>query len=196
MARINDTALVRKAQAGDLKAFDALVSLHERRVYGMALRLTGSEHDAQDVTQQVFLAAIKNLSAFRGTAAFSTWLSKITVRSALKLLDKQRRRNSESFEVAVWQQQEGAAQHPELVGPWRETPGEILKRAETGRLLDEAMAELPAGQKAVFLLRDVEGFSVADTARALGLSQANVKVRLVRARIALREKLARAFAGR
>ena len=83
--------------------------------------------------------------------------------------------------------------HPEFIADWRETPDQLLQRAETRRLLDEAIAGLDPGYRAVFLLRDVEGLSVRETARILRLSEANVKVRLLRARLHLRERLTRVF---
>jgi RNA polymerase sigma-70 factor (ECF subfamily) len=193
MPASDDNHLVRRARAGDLAAFEELVSRHERRVYGLALRLTGSVHDAQDVTQQTFLSALENLSGFRGAAAFATWLTRIAAHAALRLLRKRRGLPSTSLEAATEPGPDGEIPHPEFIADWRESPDRLAQRTETRRLLDEAMARLPPGQRTVFLLRDVEGLSVADTARTLGLSQANVKVRLLRARLALREQLTRAF---
>ena len=86
----NDRDLVLAAKNGDLAAFETLVKRHERRIYGLARRLTGSDQDAQDVTQQTFLSAIKNLSGFRATAAFSTWLTTIAVNAGLKVVRKRR----------------------------------------------------------------------------------------------------------
>jgi RNA polymerase sigma-70 factor (ECF subfamily) len=83
--------------------------------------------------------------------------------------------------------------HPEYIADWRESPAELATRSETQRLIDAALAELDERYRLVFLLRDIEGFSVKETADALGLSEANVKVRLLRARLELREKLTRAF---
>jgi RNA polymerase sigma-70 factor (ECF subfamily) len=88
---------------------------------------------------------------------------------------------------------DGHIPHPDFIADWRETPDRLAQRAETRRLLDEAIAELDPGHRAVFLLRDVEGLSVSETARALVLSEANVKVRLLRARLQLRERLTRVF---
>jgi RNA polymerase sigma-70 factor (ECF subfamily) len=84
----DDQALVRAAKNGDLAAFETLVKRHERRIYGLARRLTGSEHEAKDVTQQTFLSAVKNLSGFRETAAFSTWLTTIAANASLKVVRK------------------------------------------------------------------------------------------------------------
>jgi RNA polymerase sigma-70 factor, ECF subfamily len=191
--RPNDRELVRAAKAGDLAAFEALVIRHERRVYGLARRLTGSDADAQDVTQQTFLSAVKNLSSFRETAAFSTWLITIAAHAALKVVRKRRGLPTTSLDEGTEPDAEGHVPHPEYIADWRETPDRLAQRAETHRLLDAAIAELDTAPRAVFLLRDVEDLSVRDTAQVLGISEANVKVRLLRARMQLRERFTRVF---
>src|SRR5512138_3666761 len=84
----NDADLVRRARTGDLDAFEALTTRYERRIYSLALRITGQEHDAQDVTQQTFLSVLEHLSGFRGEASFSTWILRIATHAALKVLRK------------------------------------------------------------------------------------------------------------
>lgn len=189
----DDQDLVRAAKNGDLAAFETLVKRHERRIYGLARRLTGSEHDAQDVTQQTFLSAVKNLSGFRETAAFSTWLTTIAANAALKVVRKRRGLPTTSLDEATEPDGDGQIPHPEYIADWRETPDRLAQRAETHQLLDAAIAELAPVHRAVFLLRDVEDLSIRDTAKALGISEANVKVRLLRARMQLRERLTRVF---
>jgi len=189
----NDQDLVRAAKNRDLAAFESLVKRHERRIYGLARRLTGSEHDAQDVTQQTFLSAVRNLSGFRETAAFSTWLTTIAANAALKVVRKRRGLPTTSLDEATEPDEDGQIPHPEYIADWRETPDRLAQRAETHRLLDAAIAKLDAGHRAVFLLRDVEDLSVRDTAKTMGISEANVKVRLLRARLQLRERLTRVF---
>jgi RNA polymerase sigma-70 factor (ECF subfamily) len=193
MALAEDADLVRLAKGGDLAAFEALVSRHEQRIYGLARRLTGSEEDAQDVTQQTFLSAMRKLDGFREAAAFSTWLSTIAVNAALKVVRKRRGLPSTSLDAAVEPDHDGHIPHPDYIADWRDTPDRLAQQAETSRLLDAAIAQLDPGQRAVFLLRDVEDLSIRETAKALRLSEANVKVRLLRARLQLRERLTRAF---
>lgn len=195
-AQPDDRELVRAAKRGDLAAFETLVRRHERRIYGLARRLTGSEHDAQDVTQQAFLSAVKNLGGFRETAAFSTWLTAIAAHAALKILRKRRGMPTTSLDEAAEPGEDGRVPHPEYIADWRAAPDRLAQRAETRRLLDAAIAELPPLHRAVFLLRDVEDLSAREAARALGISEANVKVRLMRARLQLRERLTRAFGDR
>jgi RNA polymerase sigma-70 factor, ECF subfamily len=189
----NDRDLVRAAKHGDLAAFESLVARHERRVYGLARRLTGSEPDAQDVTQQTFLSAVQNLARFREASAFSTWLTTIAVNAALKVVRKRVGLPTQSLDEATEPDSDGQIPHPEYIADWREVPDRLAQRAETRQLLDAAIAELDPGHRAVFLLRDVEDLSVKETAKALTLTEANVKVRLLRARLQLRERLTRAF---
>ena len=190
---VDDRELVRAAKGGNLAAFETLVKRHERRIYSLARRLTGFDHDAQDVTQQTFLSAIENLSGFRETAAFATWLTTIAANACMKILRKRRGLLTTSLDEATETGDDGQIPHPEYIADWRETPDRLAQRAETHQLLDFAIAELNAAQRAVFLLRDVEELSVRDTAKALGISEANVKVRLLRARMQLRERLTRVF---
>ena len=189
----DDRDLVRAAKGGDVAAFEALVKRHERRIYGLARRLTGSEQDAQDVTQQTFLSAIEHLSGFREAAAFATWLTTIAANAAMKVLRKRLGLPTTSLDEATEPDDAGHVPHPEYIADWREAPDRLAQRAETHQLLDSAIAELSAAQRAVFLLRDVEDLSVRDTAKALGISEANVKIRLLRARLQLRERLTRVF---
>jgi RNA polymerase sigma-70 factor (ECF subfamily) len=193
VARAEESELVRQAKRGDLAAFESLVSRHEQRIYGLARRLTGSEEDAQDVTQQTFLSAMRKLDGFREAAAFSTWLSTIAVNAALKVVRKRRGLPSTSLEAATEPDHDGRVPHPDYIADWRDTPDRLAQHAETRQLLDAAIAQLEPGQRAVFMLRDVEDLSIRETARALRLSEANVKVRLLRARLHLRERLTRAF---
>jgi RNA polymerase sigma-70 factor (ECF subfamily) len=187
-----DLELVRRAKAGELDAFEVLTMRYEQRVYSLALRLLRQEQDAEDVTQQTFLSALEHLAGFRGEASFSTWLLRIATHAALKVIREKKGLSTVSLEEAT--ESSGDADsipHPEYIADWRDSPEQLAERNETRRLLDEALAQLDEKHRLVFLLRDVEGFSVKETAEALGLSEANVKVRLLRARLQLREQLTR-----
>ena len=191
---VNDLDLVRRAKGGDLDAFEALTARYERRIYTLAFRIVRHEQDAEDVTQQTFLSAVEHLAGFREEASFATWLYRIATHAALKVLRKRRGLNTISLEEAT-EPREGtdAVPHPEFIADWRQSPEQLVEHNETRRLLDDALAQLDEKHRLVFLLRDVEGLSVKETADALGLSEANVKVRLLRARLQLREILTRAF---
>jgi RNA polymerase sigma-70 factor, ECF subfamily len=187
-----DGELVNLAQAGQLDAFDALVSRYERRVYSLALRLLRHEQDAEDVTQQTFLSVLQNLGAFRHDASFATWLFRIATHAALKVIRKRKGLDTVSLEEAT-EETDGrdTIPHPEYIADWRQSPEELVHHNEIRRLLDDALATLAEKHRLVFLLRDVEELSIKETAEALGLSEANTKVRLLRARLQLRERLTR-----
>lgn len=179
----SDEVLVAQAQAGQLAAFEELVSRHERRVYSLAYRILRHQHDAEDVTQQAFLSALEHLADFRAESSFATWLMRIAGHAALKVIRKRRGLPTESLDIS----------RPEFIAPWQESPARLAQQHEIGQLIDAALAQLGEKHRVVFLLRDVEGFSVKETAAVTGLTEANVKVRLLRARLQLREQLTRAF---
>ena len=182
-----DRPLLRQAQAGEFAAFEELVGRLQPRVYGLALRILGESHDAEDVTQQTFLSLVEHLGEFRGETAVAGWVLRIAANHALKLLRK--RRGLPTVPLAEPDEGYGDLPHPHYIAPWRDDASELAGRHETRELIDRALAELDEKYRAVFVLRDVEGFSVKETAEVLGVSEANVKVRLLRARLALREKL-------
>ena len=185
-----DAELVRRAQGGELDAFETLTNRYEQRVYSLALRMLRHEQDAEDVTQQTFLSAIENLGGFRGDASFATWLLRIATHAALKVIRKRKGLDTVSLEEATEPGEDyDSIPHPEYIADWRQSPERLVHKNEIRRLLDEALAKLDEKHRLVFLLRDVEGMSVRETAEALGLSEANTKVRLLRARLQLREEL-------
>jgi len=185
-----DAELVRRAKAGELDAFESLTNRYEQRVYSLALRMLRQEQDAEDVTQQTFLSALEGLNGFRGDAAFATWLLRIATYAALKVIRKRKGLDTISLKGATEKADDyDTIPHPEYIADWRQSPEELVRNNETRRLLDEALATLDEKHRLVFLLRDVEGLSVKETAAALGLSEANTKVRLLRARLQLREQL-------
>lgn len=186
--------LVALAKAGDLSAFERLVEGAQRRCYRVARQITGNDSDAADATQQGFLSAVEQLHRFRGESSFVTWVSRIVSHAALKILRKRRGLPSVSLEEATEQPGgDGPVPHPEYIADWKESPEVLVERNEARVLLHSALEGLAIGYRLVFILRDVEGMSVAETAEALGISEANVKVRLMRARLQLREVLTRAF---
>lgn len=192
--RPSDAELVQRAKTGDLDAFEALTTRYERQVFSHTLRMLRNEHDAEDVTQQTFLSLIEHLGGFRAESSFATWLVRIATHAALKVIRKRKGLDTVSLEAAT-ELQEGVdtIPHPEFIADWRESPTQLVELNETRHLIEEALASLDDKHRLVFLLRDVEGWSVRETAETLGLSEANVKVRLLRARLQLRERLTRSF---
>ncbi len=188
-----DSPLVRRACEGDYAAFESLVAKYERPMYGLAQRIVSGTHDAEEVVQQTFLSVIEHLKDFRQQARFSTWLTRIATNHALALLRKRRRHPTVPLAEDRLENQSRSVPRPEFIARWAETPEQIASQHETRQLLDEALDKLDEKYRLVFVLRDVEGLSTGETAEALDITTANVKVRLLRARLMLRESLTRRF---
>jgi RNA polymerase sigma-70 factor, ECF subfamily len=188
-----DRPLVRRAKSGDFEAFESLVSKYQRRLFAVALRIVGGQHDAEEVVQQTFVSVIEHLTDFREESKFYTWLMRIGTNHALALLRKRAVRATVPLADDRCDDSYDEVPHPEYIARWTETPEEIASRGETRQLLSEAMDKLDEKYRLVFLLRDVQGLSTAETAEALEISVSNVKVRLLRARLMLRERLTRVF---
>ena len=186
-----DSADVRLARSGDYAAFERLVHKYERRLYTLALRIVRRPEDAEEVVQETFLSAVEHLPGFEGRSTFQTWLLRIATNHALKVLRK--RRGLPIQGIDTLEEQDGPLPHPQFIAQWRDDPGQIAERHEARREIDLALDRLHEKYRLVFLLRDVEGLSTEETAEALGITVANAKVRLLRARLALREHLTRTF---
>jgi RNA polymerase sigma-70 factor (ECF subfamily) len=187
-----DADLVQRAKGGDLNAFEALLSRYEQRVYSLAWRIVRQKEDAEDVAQQTFLSALEHLDGFRGEASFATWLLHIATHAALKVLRKRRGLDTIALNGMIDSRDSPASiPHPQFIADWRESPEQLVERKEVRHLLDDALVQLDLKHRLVFVLRDIEGLSIRETAEALGLTEANIKVRLLRARLQLRELLTR-----
>lgn len=189
----SELQLLSQARQGQWDAFETLVARFEPRVFGLAWRILQQREDAEDVTQQTFLSVMEHLDGFRGESSLATWILRIATNHALKLLRKRRGLVTVPLETS----NDGAGgdtqplPHPDFVAQWQNDPADLAQRAEIRQLLNAALAEVDEKHRIVFVLRDIEGFSTQETAEALGLSVANVKVRLLRARLQLRERLTR-----
>jgi RNA polymerase sigma-70 factor (ECF subfamily) len=182
----DEAQIIASILAGNTHEFHDLIRPHERSVYVMALSLLQNEADAEDAAQEAFLKAFRNLANFRGDAKFSTWLISIALNEARSRLRSRKNVKIESLDESP----DGQGQvSPALLRDWREIPSEALERKEIRQLLQHAVADLPSIYREVFLLRDVEELSVNESAEALGITVASVKVRLHRARIMLQKKL-------
>jgi RNA polymerase sigma-70 factor (ECF subfamily) len=189
----DDRPLVHRARQGDFAAFESLLGRYERRIYSLARRIVGQVQDAEEVVQQTFLSVIEHLKDFREEALFSTWLTRIATNHALALLRKRARQRAVPLANDRAEDADQGVPHPEYIAQWQETPEQIASRHETRLLLDQALEQLDEKYRLVFLLRDVEGLSTNKTAETLDISPANVKVRLLRSRLMLRERLTRQF---
>lgn len=181
-----EAQMIASILAGNTHEFHELIRPHERSVYIMALSLLHNEADAEDAAQEAFLKAFRNLANFRGEAKFSTWLISITLNEARSRLRSRKAVKMESLDEPPEAQGHVS---PALLRDWREIPSAALERQEVRALLHEAITDLPVIYREVFLLRNVEELSVNESAEALGITEASVKVRLHRARIMLQKKL-------
>ena len=188
----DDMELVALARSGQWDAFETLVSRFESRVFGLTRRILQQREDAEDATQQTFLSVMENLDRFRGEAAFATWVLRIATNHALKILRKRQRRRTVPLDLHGGPNAgDGELPHPAFIAQWSDDPADLAQRAEVQQLLKEALAELNDKYRLVFMLRDVQGFSTRETAEMLEITESNVKVRLLRARLQLRERLTR-----
>jgi RNA polymerase sigma-70 factor, ECF subfamily len=184
-----ESQLIRAVHAGNAAAFYELVRPYERAVFLAALSIVKNDADAEEVAQEAVLKAFKGLSRFRHEAKFSTWLIQITINEAKMKLRKDRRHLYESMDEG--QQNEEGDYIPKDFADWREIPSEALEQRELCEALTKALESLPEKYRTVLILRDVQHLSINETAKALGLSEANVKTRLSRARLQMRDALAR-----
>jgi RNA polymerase sigma-70 factor, ECF subfamily len=185
-----ELALVHAAKRGDLEAFSQLVTRYDRNIFRIAQHITHNEEDAQDVVQDAFLKAYTNLAQFQENSKFYTWLVRIAVNEALMKLRKRRNDRTVSLDEDV-PTEEGSM--PREVADWSPNPEQLYGQSELGDILKKTIQGLPPGFRTVFVLRDVEGLSTEETAEMLDLSVPAVKSRLLRARLQLRERLARYF---
>ena len=180
-------------KGGDRAEFARLVDAYSAPIYRLGLRMLGDPQDAEDVLQETFLKAYRALPAFEGRSSLSTWLYRIAVNEALMLL---RQKRPDTVSIDEERETEEGEQEPVQIVDWGALPEEELLSTETRKALDDAIQRLPSTLRSVFLLRDIEGLSVRQTAEALEVSEAVVKTRLLRARLWLREQLSVYFSER
>jgi len=189
-AAADDLDLVHASKNGDVAAFEQLVKRYDGKLLRIAQSVTHNREDSQDAVQEAFLKAYQNLAQFREQSQFSTWLIRITVNQSLMKLRKQRTVR----EVSLDEEFQGDGDMlPAEVSDWAPNPEQLYWVSELRHILTRTLEALRSPLRAVFVLRDVEGLSIDQTAVVLGLSQAAVKARLWRARLQLREGLNKYF---
>lgn len=182
--KLDDAALVARLKAGDTTACQVCVEAHSDGLYRLAFRMLRDEAAAEDIVQETFFNAWKSLERFNGRSRLGTWLFRIAYNNALMHL-----RSRKPAEPMFEDLDSEFAPPPSSVVPWADTPEQIVENGEIAQVLEDAIAAIPETLGVVFQLRDVEGRSTAETAEILGLTEGTVKVRLHRARLALRERL-------
>jgi RNA polymerase sigma-70 factor, ECF subfamily len=177
----------------DKHAFAMLVNQNSDHIYRLALKMTGSEQDAEDVMQETFIKAFNHIDSFEGRSKVSTWLYRIATNEALMLL---RKRKDGVTNIDEGIETDNGDVMPVQIIDWCCLPEKELMSSETRIHLQNAAMKLSDSNRAAFLLRDVEGLSTQEAAETLGISESALKVRLMRARMQLREDLSGYFANR
>src|ERR1700755_2257237 len=176
--RSTDYALTRRAARGDASAFEELYRLHHRRVYTLCLRMTQNEAEAEDITQDIFIVLLHKAGDYRAEASFTTWLHRMTVNQVLMHF---RRRKAKREEQAEDERDETPAPR----GSAGARPAQLIDRIT----LEDALARLPPGYRAAFVLHDIQGFEHEEVARLLGCAVGTSKSQLHKARTTLRKLL-------
>jgi len=189
VVKADEPLLVAAAKAGELSAFETLVSRYERKIFRLTQNITQNREDAEDAMQEAFLKAFEHLGEFEGNSRFYTWLVRIAVNQALMKL-RRRRSNVVSLDDEI---DTGEDMVPREVEDWGPSPIERYEQTELAGILSRVISELDPPFRIVFQLRDIEQLSTEETAEALGLSVPAVKSRLLRARLKLRQKLNQYF---
>jgi RNA polymerase sigma-70 factor, ECF subfamily len=172
-------------RSGDREEFSRLVDKFSGPIYRLGLRMLGREQDAEDVLQNTFLKVMQHIGGFEGRSSLSTWIYRIAANEALMMLRSMRPevnledQGNEDFDDFT----------PVQFVDWGSLPEDKLLTGEAKNILDRAIQSLPESLRVVFILRDIEGLSIKETSEALNLTETNVKTRLLRARLNLREKL-------
>ncbi|MER3430049.1 MAG: RNA polymerase subunit sigma-24 [Blastocatellia bacterium] len=168
------------AASGNLAAFEMLYKRYHRRTFSLALRMTGSQAEAEDLTQEVFIQLFRKIGSFRGDSAFSTWLHRMTVNQVLMHFRKRSFKNEKTSD-------DGEMPEQTVSGTANPSRMAVIDRIA----LKNAINDLPKGYKSVFVLHDVEGFEHEEVARLLGISIGTSKSQLHKARLKLRHLLAK-----
>jgi RNA polymerase sigma-70 factor (ECF subfamily) len=174
-ANAPDVELARLAAAGNISAFERLYERYHRRTYSLCLRMTGSQTESEDLTQEVFIQLFRKIGSFRGESAFSTWLHRLTVNQVLMHFRRRSVKNEKTSEDG---------EMPEQIMPGTENQSKmpVLDRIALKRAIDQ----LPPGYRSAFVLHDVEGYEHEEVARILGISVGTSKSQLHKARLKLR----------
>jgi len=189
VAREDEHLLVAAAKGGDAAAFEELVNRYERKIFRLTMNITRNREDAEDAMQDAFMKAYSHLDKFHEASRFYTWLVRIAANEALMRLRK-RRPNQVSLDEPIETDDDFI---PQQIEDWGPSPEQRFAQTEMRDILRGVIEELTPDFRIVFVLRDVEGLSTEETAEAVGISEAAVKSRLLRARLKLRQKLDRHF---
>lgn len=178
MTREEEDKIVSRVQAGDVNAFEELVTAYEKNVYNLALRMTGNPEDAADMSQEAFLKAYSSMSSFRGESKFSVWLYRIVSNVCLDFLRRRSRRQTVSLSI----EDDGGEEIQLELPDESQTPEALLEQRMTRDAVRRGLEALPHEQRQILLLREIQGLSYDEIALTLGLEVGTVKSRIFRAR--------------
>ena len=184
----DDDVLLTRLRAKDDRAFEALVRRYMARLLSVARRFLKNEEDARDAVQDAFVSAFRGIDGFQSGSKLSTWLHRIVVNAALMKLRTRRRHPEEGIDELLPRFQPDGHQVEESAD-WNLSAEDLVAREETRELVRRGIDRLPESYRVVLLMRDIEEMTTEETAKALGITSAAVKVRLHRARQALRKLL-------
>lgn len=170
----------------DKAAFAQVLDQNSEKIYRLALKMVGNVQDAEDILQETFIKAFNNIDKFEGRSKVSTWLYRIAVNESLMML---RKRKGNITEIDAEIEKDNGDEVPRQIIDWCCLPEKELMSSESRVHIKQAISHLSEANRATFLLRDVEGLSTREAAEALDISESAVKVRLMRARMQLREEL-------
>lgn len=180
-----DTQLIRKAQTGDMRAFNALVRAYQERAYRLAYRILGDREAAGDATQEAFISAYRHIGAFRG-GSLHAWLMRIVTNACYDQMRKKQRRRTDSLDAMLQDREEV---EPSLVHSGQETLQDHAERRELNELIQRGLQGLPFHQRVTLVLTDIEEYSYEKVAEITQTNIGTVKSRLARGRGSLREFL-------
>ena len=178
MAVDEEMQTINRVLNGDTDAFEELVVANQKNVYNLALKITGNEEDACDISQEAFLRAYTQLGSFRGHSRFSVWMYRLTYNLSIDFLRKKKRENVVSLSYSDENDDAIILDIPDI----RELPEEVLVRRESRETISESIDELASDHRQILIMREITGMSYEDMAEALGISEGTVKSRLSRAR--------------
>ena len=182
---MTDQELAARARDGDQDAFEQLVRDNEKRIYTLALRMTGSREDALDLAQDAFFQAWKALPTFQGESSFATWIYRLTTNLCIDYIRRQQRRRETVSAVSL---DDSDSPFPEPADPGQD-PHRALEQTELRRAVERGLQALPEAQRQVLVLRELSGLSYQEIGERLDLDLGTVKSRIARARLALRKIL-------
>ncbi len=186
--RDDDYELIRAINAGQSERFEELVRKYQQTVYNFGMRMCGEPRDSEDLVQETFLNVFRYLEGFRYETKFKNWMFRIATTACLRKKRRPKHAPERELSLEEFMPREGE-ELPDAPPDWARAPLDQVLTGELARHIQQAIIDLPKKYRLVVALREMEGFSTEETAQILDISAANVKVRLHRARLFLREKL-------